>query len=117
MGSTFEHSKLVDDILIAVGSMSNVRLWKNATGAARAFDNPDRVMSFGLKGSSDLLGIIMGGRFLAIECKTGSAVQSKEQKNFEAMISRFGGIYILARSVKEAVDKVTGAAQGCNSGS
>ena len=62
-----------------------------------------RVISFGLPGSPDLIGILINGRFLAIEVKTGNARQSNVQKNFQKMIEKFGGTYILARSVRDAV--------------
>ena len=100
MGSSEEHTRLVDDVLISVGGLAYARIWKNATGAARSFDNPDRVISFGLKGSSDLVGLLMGGKILCIECKTGAAVQKKEQKNFEAMIKKIGGNYFVVLSNK-----------------
>lgn len=59
----------------------------------------DGVVRFGLVGSADIIGIAVGGRFLAIEVKTGDAVQSKQQKNFERMITDFFGVYILTKSV------------------
>lgn len=38
------------------------------------------------------------GRFLAIEAKMPGRVWEDEQQNWAAMVKRFGGIYILARS-------------------
>lgn len=106
-GSSEAHSRLVDDVHLGVGGLPFVRIWKNATGAARSFDDPDRVISFGLKGSSDLIGILLGGKIICLECKTGNASQSKEQKNFEAMIKKFGGYYFVVRSTEEALKIVT----------
>ena len=93
------HSKLVNELLIMIGKeFPNIRCWKNATGATKI---KGQVIKFGLKGSSDILGIIgPSGRFLAIECKTGQAIQSNHQKNFENMIKIFGGIYLVARDVQ-----------------
>lgn len=91
------HTGLVADVLLAIGSRPDVRVWKNATGVAKI---DDRVIRFGLKGSADIIGILApSGRFLAIECKVGRDSQRPEQKNFQAMISLMGGLYILARSV------------------
>jgi hypothetical protein len=56
----------------------------------------ERVIRFGLKGSSDIIGIYKG-RFLGIEVKTGNARQSKDQKRFQAMIDKMGGIYVVIR--------------------
>jgi hypothetical protein len=90
---------LVADILLAIGSRPDVRVWKNATGVAKI---DDRVIKFGLKGSADILGILApSGRFLAIECKVGRDTQSPYQKNFQLMIETMGGLYILARSVSD----------------
>jgi hypothetical protein len=72
------------------------RVWANNTGAGKAIDNPDRIIRFGLKGSSDIIGIYKG-LFLGIEVKTGNAKQSSFQKNFEKMICAQGGIYVLIR--------------------
>ncbi len=95
---TKEHQELVDKILLALQPYG--RVWRNATGAARSLDGK-RVISFGLKGSADILGLLWGGRFIAIEVKTGKAVQNKYQKNFQAMVEKYGGIYIVARSVED----------------
>lgn len=115
-GSSEAHTKLVDDVHLAIGSLAFARIWKNATGAARSFDNPDRVVSFGLKGSSDLVGVLKGGKILCIECKTGNATQSKDQKNFEAMIKLFGGYYFVVKTVEDAIELVNEAGRFCKTG-
>jgi len=61
---------------------------------------------YGLKGSSDIIGILNNGKFLAIEIKTGEASQSTEQKNFAAMIQKFNGHYFVCRSVEDAINFV-----------
>jgi hypothetical protein len=64
----------------------------------------DRMISYGLKGSADILGIIKpSGKFLAVEIKSGQASQTAQQKAFEKMITDFGGVYILARSADDAL--------------
>ncbi len=60
----------------------------------------------GIKGQADINGIMKVGPTgirLEIEIKTGDAVQSKEQKNWQKMITNLGGIYIVARCEKQAV--------------
>ena len=59
------------------------------------------MIRYGLVGSCDILGICRGGRFLGIEVKTGSGRLRKEQEAFRDMIQRFGGLYILARSLED----------------
>jgi len=75
----------------------DVRAWRNNRGVAR-FDG--RVVSFGINGQADISGIVMGGRRLEIETKH-TTKPSEDQLNFAAMIRRFGGLYILARSVED----------------
>lgn len=106
-----EHQKLVDSVLLAVGSTPMCRVWRNSTGTARSMDGK-RIISFGLKGSPDIVGILANGRWLGLEIKTGSGKQNKDQLNFEAMIRRFNGHYFLVRSAEEAVRFVTSAIEG-----
>lgn len=65
-----------------------------------------RVIRFGLVGSADLLGILRGGRFLAVEVKTAKGRQSEAQRNFQRMIESMGGVYVLARDVQTVVDVI-----------
>jgi hypothetical protein len=84
-----------------------VRLWNNPTGVA---ERQGRVIRFGIPGQADLSGILRDGRRLEIEVKSARGVQSPEQVSFEAMITKFGGVYILARSVSDAVQGIDRAA-------
>jgi hypothetical protein len=97
-------------ILKAIGSRPDVRLWRQNTGVGRALGS-DNVMAFGLPGCADLSGIVAGGRRLEIEVKSQDGRQTPQQKRFEQMITRFGGIYILARSVEDAVAQLETALQ------
>lgn len=119
------HQALVAEILALCGSRPDCRLWPNNTGVGRGLTH-DGVIKFGLKGSADIIGIgrqhvcagpphirvpINTGVFLAIEAKTGSGTQSAQQKAFQAMVEKFGGFYLVARSaedVKNWLDKVLG---------
>lgn len=60
-----------------------------------------RVVRFGLPGQADLTGILPGGVRLEIEVKGPGCPQTPEQKAFQRMIERFGGVYVLARSVQD----------------
>jgi hypothetical protein len=93
----------VYQIIRALGANKKIRLWPQNTGTA--FRNK-RIIKYGLIGSADISGIIFPGFRLEIEVKTGNAVQSPQQKNFQKMIEDLGGIYILAHSVSEANDKL-----------
>ena len=64
------------------------------------------VIAYGTVGMADWAGIVMGGKRLEIEFKDTDSVQSPEQKNYQAMIERFGGIYILAKSVEDVEERL-----------
>lgn len=79
-------------------AVRRVFAWRNNTGAT---DVGGRFIRYGHPGSGDILGILPGGTFLSVECKTASGRQSKAQKLFQKMVERNGGIYVLARSVSD----------------
>ena len=112
-------------VLKALGAREELRIWRHNVGFAR--DATGRGIRFGLPGAADLQGIIRGrdpsrplGRFLAIELKTPTGRQSPEQRAFQRMVEAMGGVYLLCRSVDDAVagvaralaDPVTIAASG-----
>jgi hypothetical protein len=73
--------------------------WNNPSGAVRIA--PDRWLHFGKKGSADILGILPGGRFLAVECKAPDGRLSPEQRQFLADIKALGGMAIVAKSCRD----------------
>jgi hypothetical protein len=94
------HHGLIGDILIAINPRFGL-FWKNETGAVKMPSGS--FVRFGLKGSSDILGVCRG-RFVAIEVKTGEATLRKSQRNFREAVTKNGGIYCLARNVEGVVD-------------
>ena len=105
--------ELMDRIQLTIGGRRGFRLWRNNVGAAKVFRGPGMppgFISFGLcPGSSDLIGMMPGGRFLAIEVKRPGEAQTEDQLKFEAAVCECGGLYILATSVEEAVAAVDAA--------
>ncbi len=102
-GSTAEHQKLVSDIIFHYGSRHDFRLWPRVVGLGM-LSQSKRLIKFGIKGESDIDGIFLFrglGVRVHIEVKTGGARQSRDQKAFEMMIKKFGGIYIVARSIED----------------
>lgn len=91
-------------ILREFGTRADCRLWRANVGAAR-IGGPrragGRVVRFGLPGQADLTGILPGGVRLEIEVKGPDGRQTEEQRAFQRMIERFGGVYVLARSVDD----------------
>jgi hypothetical protein len=126
MNNTQEHQRLVHEILIAVGGMPDVRVWKQVNGMAIPYGAEHPVHFGGPNGQGDIGGIMRvsqlvdpdGGLYqtrntygvrLEIEVKTGSGRPSKEQIVYQKMIEKFGGIYILARSVDDALRPIQNA--------
>jgi hypothetical protein len=58
-------------------------------------------MSFGLKGSADILGCLPDGRFLAVEVKAAQGVLSPEQRQFLEDIKTLGGMAVVVRGWQE----------------
>ncbi len=98
------------EIMAALGCRPDLRIWRQNTGALKV---DDRFIRFGLRGSSDILGIIAPtGRLLAIEVKAARGVLTDYQRAFGAMVEKFGGLYVVARSSTEAVTAVDAAIAG-----
>jgi hypothetical protein len=94
-------SQLQYEILRIFGARPDLRLWRSSTGKGISMDGR-RVLSFGVTGQADLSGIVAGsGRRLEVEIKSATGRQSPEQVAFQAMIQRFGGIYVVARSIED----------------
>lgn len=84
--------------------LHRIYAWRNNTGACKA---GQRLVFFGRKGSSDIIGIAPDGRFLAIECKRpqGGTV-SNEQSKFLSEIAQRGGVAIVVHSTEELAIKL-----------
>jgi len=59
------------------------------------------VKSTDVAGFPDIIGISVGGRALAVECKSEKGRLSKSQEIFKSTWIARGGIYILARSIED----------------
>ena len=64
-------------------------------------------MRFGLVGSSDIIGILPNGRFLAVECKKeNGGVLSDKQKEFLTQIRLNGGFAVCVNSLFDLESKL-----------
>jgi hypothetical protein len=89
---------VVAQILEKWGAHPEFHIRRNNSGAL--LDRYGRLVRFGLPGSGDLEGFLAPrGRFLSVECKTSVGEQVKLQRNYQAMVERRGGLYIVARSL------------------
>jgi hypothetical protein len=74
-------------------------VWRNNTGALK--DKNNRPVFFGKVGSSDILGVLPGGKFIAVECKAQNGRLSDHQIEFLNEIERMGGVAVIAKSVDD----------------
>lgn len=74
--------------------MRNINCWRNNTGRKGN-------VSFGMVGSSDILGIMTGGRFLAIEVKKPGGKLSEAQRDFIEDINIRGGLAFMATCIED----------------
>ena len=108
-----DETTLQQQIRLALGTRSDLRLFRNNTGTL-----PDprtgRPVQFGLaKGSADLIGLrtvtitpdMVGQQvavFTSIEVKTPKGRPTADQQNWLNMVRSLGGIAGIARSVRDA---------------
>lgn len=92
--------------------LRDVRVWRNNrfVGLAIGKDGRERLVSAGVNGQADISGIVgPWGIRLEVEVKVGKDKQNEDQKNFQAMIERLGGIYVVARNATEGLGQVVAA--------
>jgi hypothetical protein len=77
-------------------------VWNNPTGAYQA--RPGEWVHFGKTGSADIIGLLPGGRFIAVECKADTGRVSGKQQEFLEQVRGMGGIAIVARSYSDIAD-------------
>lgn len=90
--------KLLAEILRRFGADDRLRIWRANSGVARF---GDRFVRFGVPGQADISGILRDGRRIEIETKTSTGRLSRHQEAFCDMIRAFGGVYVLARCVRD----------------
>lgn len=114
--------KIQNQILRDFATRTDMRLWRASTGKAVPYSfikqlysvvwqrnfqkaihmlETPPMLSFGINGQADLSGILEDGRRLEIEVKAPKGRQSEDQKVFQKVIERFGGVYILAKSSED----------------
>ena len=98
-------TKIQNDILIALSTYPDMIVWRSAVGNGwvRTGDGFKPMRFGGIPGQSDIIGCWQG-RFIGIEVKTATGKLSKEQRQWGAAIVSCGGIYIVARSVEDALN-------------
>lgn len=85
-------------------SAKKIYHWRQNTGS---FKVNDRYIRSGMKGISDILGILPDGRFLAIEVKRSKGGRvSPEQQAFLQAIKDNNGIALVINSLDQLIDEL-----------
>lgn len=79
-------------LLLSTLFMDCLTLWRNNTGVK--YDE-GRMTRFGVTGQADTSGVMNPGTRLEVEFKRMGKKQSQKQIDFQAMIERHGGLYLL----------------------
>lgn len=114
-GSAAAHTALVNAILAELGAMPGVVIGANASGRAHYTSETGRSfrVPYGWptgKGGPDILaGIAPLGRMIALECKTGTARLSPDQRAVHAALRAVGVVVHVVRNVEEARAAIEGA--------
>jgi len=97
-------------VLARLNELPGVRVWRMNTGGAVDEDEETgrkRVLKFGVPGQADISGLMLQpsgvGRRLEVEVKSATGRQREAQRLWQAEIERYGGLYILARTLAEAL--------------
>ena len=88
---------------LAYLQLAKVPAWRNNCGAA-AFAGPagrKRFVRFAVEGCSDIIGILPGGKFLAVEVKKPGGKLTAAQAAFLDNVRAAGGLGIVVRSVDD----------------
>ncbi len=75
-------------------------VWRVNSGAVKT---DERFIRYGFVGCSDILGILKGGRLLAVECKSAKGRLTVAQQSFLEVITKAGGLAIVARGVDDVI--------------
>jgi hypothetical protein len=83
--------------------LRGIYAYRQNTGAAvyQGRDGKKRMVKFGKRGASDIVGVMPGGRFIVVECKAAKGRLSEYQEQFLNDIKRMGGLAIVARSAAD----------------
>lgn len=88
-------------ILIAVTALPGAMFWRASSGVFKT--ERGGFVRANAVGCPDVLGVYQG-RFVGIEVKTPAGRQSPAQKRFQVAVELAGGVYLVTRSVAEALE-------------
>jgi hypothetical protein len=90
-------------------AVSRIFHWRNNTGAFKT--ESGGFYHFGTPGSPDIIAV-HEGRVYGIEVKGPNGKLRPAQEEFKVSLEKAGGIYIVARSTKDAIDALPEHSRG-----
>lgn len=107
--SRVKPERIIETEILYYLRKNKIFTWKNVTGGY--FDPVRKIFRkqtspYAINGTSDVLGILPDGKFLAIEVKSKVGRPSPEQLFFIDKINSFGGLAFIARSVDDVMEKL-----------
>ena len=117
---TQTESPFVRKVLLALGSLRELRVWRQNVGTILIRGEEggiQRAIHAGPPtGAADISGIVVGsGRRIEIECKVMGRKRTKEQELWGQFIERSGGVYALVTDeepIESAVERVMEKVRG-----
>tara|TARA_R110000787_G_scaffold5686_6_gene20532 strand:- start:1321 stop:1641 length:321 start_codon:yes stop_codon:yes gene_type:complete len=98
-----QHQKLLESVIISIQKKyPKAKIFQRHVGSFRLLRS-EGVVKINKKGMADVW-ILHGGNHYEIEIKTSTAVQTKEQKQWENIVTECGSKYFVIRSVDEIQD-------------
>lgn len=93
------HARLKGEVLVAL-SARGCFVWNNPTGLACPVGTT-RPVRYGLPGAPDIIGILPGGKTLAVEVKTGRGRVTEDQQRWHDKARGMGALVIVVRDLAE----------------
>lgn len=91
-------------ILARVNQLDGVRVWRMNTGFAQRAGGG--AVRFGLPGQADITGLMRPGRRVELEIKGPHGRVTPEQEAFGEWIRALGGLYLVCRSLEDAMGPI-----------
>jgi hypothetical protein len=95
-----KHEDLSKLVRLRLSEEKLAKLWQNNTGTGKSLHG-ERLVSFGLKGSTDNIGLMKWGQFIGIEIKIPPDKLKPDQENFRDMILNYKGLHFVIESAHD----------------
>ena len=123
MGKQNPETRVQNGSFLAVGQRKDVMVWRQQVGKYRHLNQPNLLVSIGVPGMADSMGVVaveitpeMVGKTIGVaiapEFKTATGRQAEAQKLWQAAFEARGGVYRLIRSPEEMVQFVEDVKHG-----